>query len=150
MTNSRCKSANMKQHDYSKTWYHGSPFKLTTLRKGSTITQDRGLAKVFSHKPTLVSISDEGHIKHDGRMRGFLYRIIDDIEPGDVHRHPRSPMGEGEEWLTDRELRVELIGRTQIIEQERLTEEEISRLTNILGQKEEGATRKKLIGKRHP
>ncbi len=126
--------------DYAKTWYHGSPFKLTTLRKGSTITQDRNIARVFSHRPTLVSISvhvdisDEGtehvsqKIKHDGKMSGLLYRIAENIRPEDVFPHPRSSMDEGKEWLTNRELRVELIGPTQIVDEERLTEEEILQL----------------------
>ncbi|MFB0503615.1 MAG: hypothetical protein ACETWE_07260 [Candidatus Bathyarchaeia archaeon] len=126
--------------DYAKTWYHGSPFKLTTLRKGSTITQDRNIARVFSHRPTLVSISvhvgisDEGDkhisqkIKHDGKMSGLLYRIAENIKPEDIFPHPRSSMKEGKEWLTNRALRVELIGPTRIVDEERLTEEEILQL----------------------
>jgi hypothetical protein len=126
--------------DYAKTWYHGSPFKLTTLRKGSTITQDRNIARVFSHRPTLVSISvhvgisDEGvkhisqKIRHDGKMSGLLYRIAENIKPEDIFPHSRSSMEEGKEWLTNRELRVELIGPTRIVDEERLTEEEILQL----------------------
>lgn len=130
----------MNKCDYSKPWYHGSPFKLTVLRRGSTITQDCDLARIFSHKPTIVSISvhksvsDDGveqiteDIKHDGRTSGFLYLIAEDIQPSDIYPHPRSSMEEGKEWVTARELRVELIGTTRIVEQERLTEEEIVRL----------------------
>ena len=116
----------MKDWDCGNTWYHGSPFKFTTLRKGRTITQDRDLARVFSHKPTLVSTSDDG-IKHDGKIPGFLYRIAEDIKPGDVYPHPRSSMEEGKEWLTNRDLRVELTCPTQIVHEEKLTEEEILR-----------------------
>jgi len=112
--------------DYSKPWYHGSPFKINTLRKGSTITQDRDLARVFSHKPTLVSISDDGAIQHDGKEPGLLYRVAEEVKPGDVRPHPRSSMEPGKEWLTNRELRVALIGPTDVAPAEKLTEAEIA------------------------
>jgi len=121
----------MKKSEHGETWYHGSPFKLRTLRKGSTVTQDRDLARVFSHRPTLVSISDSRRIRHNGRIPGFLYRISENIRPGDVYPHPRSSMGEEKEWLTRRELRVELIGPTRIGNEEALTEDEILRLRKI-------------------
>jgi len=121
----------MKHWDYSRPWYHGSPLKLKTLRKGSTITQDRDLARVFSHKPTLVSISESG-IKHDGKETGFLYQTSENIKGNDVYPHPHSSMQEGKEWLTTRELRVELLGATKILEEERLTEEEIAKLKKII------------------
>ena len=130
----------VREVDYRETWYHGSPLKLTTLRKGSTITQDRDLARVFSHRPTIVSISvhvgisNKGtkhvsqKIKHDGVTPGFLYRIGENVELGDIFPHPNSSMEEGKEWLTNRELGVELIGPTQTVNDERLTEEEILQL----------------------
>jgi len=37
-------------------------------------------------------------------------------------------MEEGKEWLTNRELQVELISPTQIVDEERLTKEEILQL----------------------
>jgi hypothetical protein len=43
--------------DPAQIWYHGSPLELTTLHEGSTITQKRELARIFSHKPTRVSVS---------------------------------------------------------------------------------------------
>ena len=122
----------MTDWDHSKRWYHGSPFKLTTIRKGSTITQERELAKVFSHKPTLVSISDAGKIKHNGTTSGFLYYISEDIQPGDVTPHPNSAMEYGKEWLTNRELQVVLISPTQIVADELLTEEELRELSRRL------------------
>jgi len=118
----------MAECDYSKTWYHGSPLRLTTIRRGSTITQDRDLARVFSHKPTLVSISDDEKIKHNGRAPSFLYCVAEDIRPTDVYPHPRSSMEYGKEWLTNRDLRVTLIGPTKIVEKEMLTEEEVEEL----------------------
>ena len=117
----------MVDWDHSRPWYHGSPLKLKVLRKRSTITQDRDLARIFSHKPTIVSISDRG-MKHDGSIPGFLYQIAEEIRQRDIYPHPRSAMEEGKEWLTARELRVELIGLTQVAEEEKLTDEELERL----------------------
>jgi hypothetical protein len=114
--------------DYSKSWYHGSPLELEEIRKGSTITQDRDLARVFSHKPTLVSISDDGSIKHNGKERGFLYRIAETVRAGDVHPHPQTSVEYGKEWLTNRNLKVMLICPTQILDGERLTDEEVKGL----------------------
>ena len=36
-------------------WYHGSPLVLEVLATDSTITRNRDLARVFSHRPTIVS-----------------------------------------------------------------------------------------------
>jgi hypothetical protein len=109
-------------------WYHGSPLELTHLREGSTITQDRHLAEVFSTKPAIVSIGDDGSIKHTGQMPGFLYRIAEPVAPEDAYAHPRTTMPPGKEWLTRRELKVELLGPTNIHEEEFLTEEDIAEL----------------------
>ncbi len=111
---------------YSRTWYHGSPYKLTDIRKGSTITQERDLGRAFSHRPLLVAQGDDGRIQHSGDTPGSLYYIAEDIGPDDVYPHPRSSMVEGQEWLTKRELKVTLICQTQIVEGERLTEEQIA------------------------
>ena len=110
--------------DASEAWYHGTPLRLTAIREGSTIIQDRDLARVFSHKPSLLLVSvgmEAARIKHDGTTPGLLYRVAEDVRPGDVRPHPRSSMGCGKEWLTNRELRVTLVGPTEIVEQERLT-----------------------------
>jgi hypothetical protein len=119
----------------SETWYHGSPLQLTTLRRGSTITKDRHLAEVFSHKPPVVSIGDDGTIKHNGTQQGYLYRVAEAVAPDDVYPHPHSSMAPGLEWLTRRELRVALIGPTQIVDDERLTEEELASLRQRLDNK---------------
>ena len=122
----------MTDWDYSKTWYHGSPSELTTIRAESTITQDKDLARIFSHKPALVSIADDGDIKHNGTRPGFLYAISEPIQADDVAPHPRSTMEYGKEWLTKRPLSVVLIGPTRIEEAERLTEEEFDELKQRL------------------
>ena len=118
--------------DHSETWYHGSPRELATLRTGSTVTQDRKLAEAFSHKPTLVSVSDSGRIKHNGSKPGFLYRIAEAVQAEDVSPLPRSVMEFGKEWLIQRELRVVLIGLTDIEAENRMTEAEVGALQRRL------------------
>lgn len=117
-------------HDNTDTdiWYHGSPYQLDILRSGSTITQNRRLAEVFSHKPTIVSAEDDGSIRHNGTLPGFLYRIAEEVTPEDVTPHPHTTMVEGQEWLTTRELGLTLLGPTQIIPGEVLTSEDIEEL----------------------
>ena len=112
----------------SETWYHGSPFQLTILLAGSTITRDRDLARVFSHKPPLVSRGDDGTLQHTGTVSGYLYRIDEPLGPEDVIPHPRTTMLPGLEWLTRRGLRLSLIGPTVVREQEVLTEEQVAKL----------------------
>lgn len=111
--------------DACKPWYHGSPLVLEVLRVGSTITQWRDLARVFSHKPPLVSISDSGEILHNGAQPGFLYEIAEPVEASDVVAHPRTTMRPGDEWLTKRELRLCLIEETAVRPEERLSEDVI-------------------------
>jgi hypothetical protein len=111
--------------DPTQPWYHGSPFELTTIREGSTITQNRELARVFSHRPECVSVSGDGTIKHTGTMQGRLYIIAEEIESGDVTPQPRTTMGPGDEWLTTRELHVELLCLTEVMQEERLTDTEL-------------------------
>lgn len=112
----------------SETWYHGSPYRLSVLREGSTITRDRHLAEVFSHKPPIVSLEDDGTIRHNGTAAGYLYRVIDPVAEEDVYPHPRSSMPPGKEWLTRRELRVEFIGPVPVREAERLSEQELQEI----------------------
>jgi len=114
--------------DPTQPWYHGSPFELKTIRKGSTITQKRELARIFSHKPAVASMEDDGSIKHNGTQPGYLYVIAEDIAPGDVIPHPRTAMGPGDEWLTTRELRVRFLGATMPKPEEYLTEADIAAL----------------------
>ena len=112
----------------SEPWYHGSPLQLTVLRAGSTITRDRDVARVFSHKPPLVSIGDDGTIRHTGTLPGYLYQIDEPLGPEDVYPHPRTTMPVGLEWLTRRDLRLSLIGPTEVREKEYLTEEQVAEL----------------------
>ncbi len=114
--------------DYTQPWYHGSPSELTTLRAGSTITQQRDLARIFSHKPMIVSFEDDGRIRHNGAQPGYLYVIDEVVAPEDVEAHPRTTMGPGDEWLTHRELRVRLLGMVEPQPEELLTEAELEDL----------------------
>jgi hypothetical protein len=116
----------------NQTWYHGSPLKLTILRKASTITQKRELARIFSHKPTLVSVADNGQIKHDGTMPGYLYIIVDKVQPKDVVSYPHTTMGVGDEWLTTRELHLQLLCPTDLVSSEQLTDDEYAALQERL------------------
>jgi hypothetical protein len=117
---------------FPKTWYHGSPVKLSKLRSGSTISSNRELARIFSHKPSLVvqDYDSEGRmlIKHSGRQAGWLYRIAELLQPKDLLPHPRSSMEAGQEWLTCRELALELLEATTIVPEELLSAAEIADL----------------------
>ncbi len=60
-----------------------------------------------------------------GGSRAFLYQIVEELQPGDVYPHPQTTMAPGQEWLTTRELRVQLIGPTAIVAEEVLAAPEI-------------------------
>ena len=82
------------------------------LRAGSTVTRWRPLAEAFSHKPSLLEITDEGSILHNGTAPGFLYALDEAVCVGcDVVPHPRTTMEPGLEFLTTRPLRVRCIAR---------------------------------------
>lgn len=110
-----------------KTWFHGSPLELQTLRKGSTITQNEKLAQVFSHKPTIVSVSDDGKIRHNGKVKGRVYRIADEVTTDDVFEHPRSSM-KGWEWITNGEFKLEFLYEISYSPDDILSEDEIKEL----------------------
>ncbi len=109
-------------------WYHGSPLALDHLRSGSTVTRDRRLAEAFSHKPTLLVVDDDGCIRHDGTAPGRLYRLAEQLLPGDLQPHPHTVMAPGVEWLTTRELALELLGPVEIGEGELFTADDVARL----------------------
>jgi hypothetical protein len=86
------------------------------------------VARAFSHRPSLVSQLENGTVKHDGTTPGYLYAVAEEVRPADVYPHPH-PVNVGRwEWLTARELRVELIEQTQVRVDERLTDDEIAEL----------------------
>ena len=118
----------MQDFDYTLTWYHGSQQELTTLRVGSSITQDKTVAKAFSHRPSMLSMSEGGTVKHDGVTPGYLYIVIDEISPEDVYPHPHPVNATRWEWLTNRELKLKLIEQTIVTDEERLTDQEIAEI----------------------
>ncbi|MGI6374371.1 MAG: hypothetical protein ACOX3S_14035 [Anaerolineae bacterium] len=109
-------------------WYHGSPLALDTLAAGSTITTDRELARLFSHKPTLLLWDDDGRRRHDGALPGYLYQIDEPVDECDVEPHPRSTMPPGAEWLTRRPLRLHLLEPTAVRADEHLSPADVAAL----------------------
>ena len=59
-------------------------------------------------------------------MPGFLFVVAEALGPDDVPPHPHPVNVDRWEWLTERELKLELIGRTVVTTAERLTDEEIA------------------------
>jgi hypothetical protein len=90
------------------TWFHGSPSELETLRKGSSITQIEKLAQAFSSKPSIISVSDDGKIRHNGKLKGLVYKVTDRVTVNDIYEHPRSSM-KGWEWITKKEFKLEFL-----------------------------------------
>ena len=106
------------------TWFHGSPMRLKILRKGSSITQIEKLAQVFSSKPSIVSVSDDGKIRHNGKLKGRIYRVIDKVTTDDIYEHPRSSI-KGWEWITKKEFNLEFLYEISFSADDILTEDEI-------------------------
>lgn len=120
--------------DYSKTWVHGSPERLHALRPGASITQNRRLAEAFSHKPSFVSIGDDGSIRHDGARQGWLYVVDEPVTARDIRPYPPGErLPPGDEWLARRELKLKLVGSVEIPPEERLTPQEVECLLRRAG-----------------
>jgi ribosomal protein S18 acetylase RimI-like enzyme len=118
----------MEGWDRGRTWYHGSPFELTVLRAGSTVTQNQHLAEVFSHKPAIVSIGDDGTLQHNGAQPGILYIVDEPLGPADVCPHPRTTMPPNFEWLTARDLNLKWIGPVEPRPHELLSAAQVAEL----------------------
>ena len=119
----------MDMTDYATPWYHGSPHRLTILRKGSWITQFREVAEAFSHKPSIISMSDDcQRVSHNGAFPGFLYSIAEPMGPGDVTVLPDTA---GTHWQTQRDLSIELIEELPVSQPPLLTAKQIEELRKI-------------------
>ena len=118
----------MSAWDRRRPWYHGSQQPLTTLRAGSSITHHIAVARAFSHRPSLVSQAGDGTVKHDGTAPGYLHVVAEEIRPEDIYPHPHPVNAARWEWLTNREVRLQLLERTQVREDEQLTEDDIAEL----------------------
>ncbi len=114
--------------DESAPWLHGSPEALSELRAGSTITQDERLARVFSHKPSLVSVDEHGCVYHNGQREGILYKVSESVRSEDLTPVPGSTLPPGKEWLITRPLCVVPVECVAVDPKELLTEEEESEL----------------------
>lgn len=90
-------------------WWHGTPERLTTLRAGSVITRIRPLAEAYAHAPANLSLAADNTVTHDGRRAGWLYRIADAVRPDEVMPAPASAMPLSYEFISKRELRLELV-----------------------------------------
>ena len=120
--------------DYRKTWFHGSPERLHSLRPGASVTQNRRLAEAFSHKPSFTSISDDGSIRHDGARQSWLYVVDEPVTARDIRPNPPGEsLPPGEEWLARRELKLKLVGPVEILPEERLTPQEVEGFLRKVG-----------------
>jgi len=59
--------------------------------------------------PSIVSVSDDGKVKHNGRLKGRVYRVADRVTNNDIYEHPKSTMGTGWEYITKKEFRLEFL-----------------------------------------
>lgn len=114
--------------NYNLPWYHGSQQVLTALRVGSSITQDRDIARVFSHRPSIHTQEDDGTHKHNGTAPGYLHIVDEPITAADVEPHPHPINASKWEWLTKREIKVRLIEQPVLRAEELLTAEDIAAL----------------------
>ena len=128
--------------DDGNPWYHGSQQRLTRLRAGSSITQNRDVAKAFSHRPSHVTMSQSGEDKewsvlHDGATPGYLYAVSEGVRSGDVRPHPHPANASRWEWLTNRDLKLQFIEETSLMDGERLTDEGIAGMRRKQGERGE-------------
>lgn len=91
-------------------YYHGSPYKIDTLKEGFDFTPFKELAISFGSKPSHISIND-GKVSHDGiKYPVYLYQIDETVEINkDFINHPNSAFDEGMEFRSKRNLKLKLI-----------------------------------------
>ncbi len=118
----------MAEWDCDRPWYHGSQERIMILCIGSSITPNPVVARAFSHRPSLVSQSESGRVQHDGTRPGYLYVVAEGVQTKDVYPHPHPVNAHHWEWLTTRELHVEVLEQTDVREDERLTDADIAEL----------------------
>ncbi|MFC1946398.1 hypothetical protein ACFLXY_00605 [Chloroflexota bacterium] len=101
---------------------------LKKLCRGNSVTQIEKLARAFSAKPTIVSVYDDGSIRHNGKEKGRIYKIIDTVTPDDIYKHPATTMDEGWEWITKRDFKLEFLYEYRSESGDILSEDEIKAL----------------------
>ncbi|MEZ4676241.1 MAG: hypothetical protein R2932_18610 [Caldilineaceae bacterium] len=112
--------------NYNLPWYHGSQQELTILRVGSSVTQDRDIARIFSHRPGISTVEDDGTYRHNGQAPGYLHIVDEPITAADVEPHPHPINASKWEWLTKRVIKVRLVEQPALRTAELLTEEELA------------------------
>jgi hypothetical protein len=112
----------MKKEERCGPWYHGSPEKLTILRRESWVTPFVEVAKAFAHKPSLISFGDEGSVKHDGQVPAFLY-IVDEVTAQQDICYLRDTAQT--HWQTQRDLCLKLVSLLPIDDPPQLSTAEI-------------------------
>jgi len=70
-------------------------------------------------------VSDDGSIRHNGREKGYIFKIIDTITPDDIYKHPKTTMEEGWEWITRKDFRLEFLYIYESMLDDILSEDEI-------------------------
>jgi len=118
----------MSNWNYDLPWYHGAQQALTVLRVGSSITQDREIARVFSHRPSISTLEEDGTHKHNGTAPGYLHLVDEPITVADVEPHPHPINASKWEWLTKRAIKVRLLEQPALREEELLTEADLAAL----------------------
>lgn len=95
-------------------WYYGSPYKLDMIRTGSSITRNKELAKAFSHKPSGLSVDENGTIAHNGKEIGYLSVVDELLKSEDIYVHEACREENPWEWLTNRDFKFKLIERLEL------------------------------------
>ena len=67
-----------------------------------------------------MSISNSGHIRHNGTKPGFLYVIDESVSDQDAKVHPGIVKSDPWEWTTKRDLKLRLVGTTTLSRDERI------------------------------
>lgn len=111
----------------STEWFHGSPEVLTHIRAGSSISPTKNVARGFSYRPEFLDVSTEGNsIRHNGTRGGYLYVVDERLTEADVRLHDASKDDPWFEWLVNRDVQVRLLEQTEVIEAERMSDDEIA------------------------
>ena len=101
------------------------PAEARRLRARSSITQNRDVAKAFSHRPSLMSMSqseagETWSVRHDGVTPGYLYVVAEEIGSGDARPHPHPVNVSRWEWLTNRDMELRFIEETRVMDGQNL------------------------------
>ena len=65
-------------------------------------------------------------VRHNGIEPGYLNVVVDETEPDDVRPHPHPVNVARWEWLTNRDLRLQLIEETVVSDREKLPDIEVA------------------------